>query len=170
MWNYCAMAKTIDEYAIDRNLQLVIEDVRALRNELQRGPDAIASAHLTQLAAGYLVVNRIVLNLAFEAWRDTSEEELKRMCTEARPLDESAARRAFESIGWHLIPLAPEIVRTASVNLIRVSDDNLHMLLRVLEYAKYLADCSEEAVHWHPVLMADRTDQIRQLRESLLAE
>ena len=164
------MTKTIDEYPIDRNLQLVIEDIRALRDELQRGPDAATSAHLTQLAAGYLLVNQTVLNLALEAWRETSEEELKRMCAEARPLDEMGARHRFESTCWHLIPLAPDIVRTAPVNLLRVSDDNLHMLLRALEYAKYLADCSEETVRWHPVLTADRTDQIEQLRESLVAE
>ncbi len=46
------------------------------------------------------------------------------------------------------------------------------MLLRVLEYAQYFAECSGETVNWHPVreLLAGETDQIDELRASLLAE
>ena len=160
------------ERPVDPKLQLVIDDVRALRRELQRGPDEATAAHLTQLAAGYLIVNRPVLDLAFEAWRQTSEEELKQMCAEVRALDESATELDFESTAWHLVPLAPKILRGASVNLIRVDEDDLRMLLRVLEYAQYLADCSGETVNWHPVreLLAGETDRIDKLRAGLLAE
>jgi hypothetical protein len=156
----------------DSNLRLVIEDICALRNELQGAPEEAVAAHLTQLAAGYMVVNRPVLDLAFEAWRQTSEDVLKQMCAEDPLLDDSAAWHAFEPIGRHLVPLAPEILRTASVNLLGVGEDDLHMLLRVLEYAQYLADCSGEIVHWHPVsgLLAGETDRIDELRASLLAE
>ena len=47
-----AVPSVIDGYAIDSNVQLVIDDVRALRRELQRGPDETTAAYLTQLAAG----------------------------------------------------------------------------------------------------------------------
>jgi hypothetical protein len=166
------MTRAISERPVDPNLQLVIEDLRALRHELQGGPDEATAAHLTQLAAGYLIVNRLVLDLAFEAWRETPEDELKQMCTEVRALDESAAEHDFDSIAWHLVPLAPKILLGASVNLIRVDEDDLRMLWRVLEYAQYLTNCSGKTVHWHPVreLLAGDTDRIDELRASLSAD
>jgi hypothetical protein len=166
------MTVAISERPVDPNVQLVIEDIRALRTEMQGAPEGAVAAHLTQLAAGYLVVNRPVLDLAFEAWRQTPEEVLKQMCAEDRVLDDSAAWHAFEPIGRHIVQLAPDIMRGAAVNVLRVDEDDLNMLLRVLDYALYLADCSGETVHWHPVreLLAGETDRIDELRASLSAE
>jgi hypothetical protein len=166
------MMGTADERSIDRNLGLVIEDLRALRKELQGAPEKAVAAHLAQLTAGYLLVNRPMLDLAFGAWRRTPEDELKRICAEVRALDESAAEHDFESTGWRLVSRAPHILRTDSLEWPWVDEDDLRMLLRVLEYAQYLADCSGETVNWHPVreLSAGETDRIDELRASLLAE
>jgi hypothetical protein len=164
------MAGPAGESSIDHNVQLVIDDIRALRHELERGSDEATASHLTQLTAGYLVVNRRVLDRAFAAWRDTSEQQLRQMCAQVRTLDEAAMTHQFEAVARHLIPLAPDILRTASVNLERISEDDLNMLLRVLEYAKYLADCSQEIVRWHPLPLTDAGDRIEQLRDSLPAE
>lgn len=151
----------------DRNVQLLIEDLSALRTRLQTALEEAEAAHISQLAAAYLLVNRPVLELAFAAWRQTPEDTLRQLAAEHRQLDGTGAWHGFEEIAWQLVPLAPEILRGASVNVLRVSEDNLHMLLRVLEYAQYVADCSATTVRWHPLVVNQDTDRIDRLRESL---
>jgi hypothetical protein len=167
VWDDAPMAANAGGRAIDRNVQLLIEDLSGLRKRLQEAPEEAQAAHISQLAAAYLLVNRPVLELAFAGWRQTPEDELKKLAAEHPRLDGTGAWHGFEEIAWHLVPLAPDILRGASVNLLRVSDDNLHMLLRVLEYAQYVADCSAATVRWHPLVANQDTDQIDRLRESL---
>jgi hypothetical protein len=161
------MTEPVEGRSIDENLQLMVEDLRALRRELQRAPEEATQARLSQLTAGYVRVNEPLLELAFETWRQTPEDELRQICSQVRALDESAARHDFESEGWFLVSLAPRILRTASLELIRVDEDHVRMLLRVVEYAQYLADSSGQTVQWHPVPSAGDVDRIEQLLASV---
>jgi hypothetical protein len=89
------------------------------------------------------------------------------MLGQNRALDENAASHDFDSIGGHVIRKASQIMRKPWLGVFWVTEDDLNMLLRILDYAKYLADCSGETVRWHPLPISDAGDRIKRLRESL---
>ncbi len=154
------------------NVQLTLDDIHFLRNAFQDSVgDDERVRQLTQVAAAYIVVNRALIECAFEAWRSTPEERLLEMHKSDITLDGSATVHSFDSIGGHLIPLAKNIVIQDNAGPIEVSDDDLHMMMRVLEYAQHLTDCSTTRVRWHPVeqWLGLRANEVDELRATLVA-
>lgn len=163
----------MDGGASKNNVRLALEDVHFLRNSFQGsvGDDAQLQ-QLTQVAAGYIVVNRALIECAFKAWRTTPQEQLLEMYKADKSLDGSAMVHSFEPIGGHLIPLAHDILLQDGAGPIGIGDDDLHMMMRVLEYAQHLTDCPTQAVRWHPVeqLLGPGATQVDELRASLSTE
>lgn len=138
---------------VDSHLTQVSEDLGVL-GELVRaveGPE-LNSDRKSYAIAIYLVANRRLIDRAVEAWAETQEHELHELEERTVELDFSATHHSFLSIATAALVDAHEVlVHPSTRAFFRTSDDNLHMLDRMIRFAKYLVDTEDFSVAWHPV-------------------
>jgi hypothetical protein len=139
---------------VDKNVELVIDDLFELQRRLQQTPEAHKEERdrLMEIASGYLIANQQLIERAVDAWESTPEDELQRLQGVHRELDGSATVHSVRGIATQALFIARERERSSSIPLLfPISDDDLHMLDRVLEFAKYVVDTSDLSIQWHPV-------------------
>ncbi|MGZ4232394.1 MAG: hypothetical protein ACXVVQ_13340 [Solirubrobacteraceae bacterium] len=134
--------------AVDSNISALIQDLFALQNRVRTANNDA----LQDLINAYLLLNRPIIERGLEAWAAAPEEELKAMLPEHRELDGSATTHSFSSIATDALRHAQQALATSTGrDLLQVTDDNLHMLDRMLEFAKYLARTDDLELQWSPV-------------------
>jgi hypothetical protein len=132
----------------DPNLESLIDDLTALRQAVSANS---ADKHVQDVAAQYLIANRALIERGFGAWLATSEARLGQLDDAEPILDRSAAIHDFEGIGREAMRWAANRDTPGGVLGGAVDDDMLHMLLRVMQYAMFLAETSDLSVQLHPV-------------------
>jgi hypothetical protein len=142
--------------AVDSNITALIDDLFALQDRLRTADDDA----LQDFVNAYLLLNRRIIERALEAWLSTPEEELQALRSEHRELDQSATSHSFSSIATDALRHAQQALATPTGRaLLSVTDDNLHMLDRMLGFAKYLAHTDDLELQWSPVSrMLDNPD------------
>jgi hypothetical protein len=154
---------------VDRNLERLIEDLYALQVRLREVEKNDEQLRLMDFIAAFLIGNSGIIDRAVKAWAETPEAELAALQREHIELDGSAASHDFRKIATRAPESAPLVLAAARRHqFVQFSDDNLHMLDRVLEFAKYLTDTSDLKLRWHPVTEAMRDpaldSQIEEIR------
>jgi hypothetical protein len=139
--------------ASDRNISALIKDLFVLQGRLRGvGGDKVDTL-LTDVINAYLVLNLQIIERGLQAWMATSEGELNAMDDEYGELDYSATMHEFRDIAVQAVVHAPEALTSSTArDLLRVDDDQLHMLDRMLEFAKYLANTDDLTLQWSPVI------------------
>ncbi len=162
--------------AVDTNIRNLIQDLFTLQDRLRRvGDDAPEHDAVFDVVSGYLVVNEPIIHRAVSAWEAASEEELRSLEQEHRELDASATVHSFRDIALQPVTDAPlALASPAARSLLRPDDDELHMLDRVLEYAKYLANTDDLALQWSPVAgvldAPDASALVERVRAQVIAD
>jgi hypothetical protein len=157
---------------VNSPLTQVTEDLSVLR-ELARvggGPDR-DSQYPSQAIAIYLAANRRLIDCAVEAWANTPERELRELQGKTLELDASATRHSFVAIATSSLFKAHETLVNPLPALFQITDDNVHMLDRVVRFANHIIDTQEMSVAWHPVreLLGLPELPVDQAREQALA-
>jgi len=129
---------------VDKLVENLIGDLSTLRRYLLRHPkvDAVTSQ---KLAVQYLLENEALILAGVEAWRSLGEEKRKAMGAQYTELHYSASGNSFHGIATGVLNSArswPDLL----------DEDELHMLQRVLEYAKYSVDSSGFQLKMHPII------------------
>ncbi len=137
---------------VDSNIRDLIADLAVLTNRLREVRDVGGQRRLTLTVSAFLLVNTPIIQRAVEAWDATPEQELKVLDGDHRELDQSATHRAFRDIALEPVRYAHDVLGSpAGLELLGPDDDQLHMLSRLLEFAKYLAQTSDLNLRWSPV-------------------
>jgi hypothetical protein len=128
----------------DKLVENLIGDLSTLRRYLLRNP-RVDAATSQKVAVQYLLENEALILAGVEAWRSLGEEKRKTMGAQYTELHYSAIGNGFYGIA------------TGALNSARswpglLNDDELHMLQRVLEYAKYSVDSSGFQLKMHPII------------------
>ncbi len=126
---------------VDANLQKVVEDFFVLEERLFDESDEEAQV----MAREYLSANDAVIRRGLEAWRGLSEEERSRMEQVHPDLDRSAVHDSF----WSIATSALEDVDDPA-GLKPMMHDDIHMLRRALQFARFVADTSDCTVTMRP--------------------
>lgn len=137
---------------VDRNITLIIEDLGTLQRAFGSNPEGGDRKRLIDVTAGYLVANAGLIEMAVAAWDSTSEADLESLQKQHRELDWNATQRSFRGIA--VSPLRAAEAMIVESGLLDFDEDELHMLERLLEFSKYLADTSALGVEAHPVTLA----------------
>jgi hypothetical protein len=145
---------------VDLNLRDVLDDVRYLLARVRAGDKDVAS-----LAAGYMIVNRPLLDRVLEGWSVTSEREMRAL-QQYPELDYAVAQDAFSRVTAAPLLAAPESVLLGRQG---IGDEDLQMLERVLDYAQYVRDTGPEPPRWHPVADVEPAE-VERLRDSIAAD
>lgn len=135
----------------DTNVSRILADLYELRDRLRESPSDELRDRLVRGGAGYLVMNEALIRQVLDAWSATPDDDLKALAGEYRELDVSASTPKF-------LPVADSSLRFARDSLMHpemvgITDDEVHMLARALEYGKYLTDTSGQEVRWSPITL-----------------
>ena len=97
----------------------------------------------------YLIANSEIIERALDAYRAMPESQRAEMKDQHSELDYSAVSPSFDSLAAN-----PLINAKAGVSVRagwKISNDDLHLLDRALEYAKYVTDTSSMELGMQPI-------------------
>jgi hypothetical protein len=135
----------------DTNVSRILADLYELRGRLRESPSDEMRDRLVRGGAGYLVMNEALIRQALDAWSATPEDDLKALAREYRELDISASTPKFRAIADSSLRFARDSLMHPET--VEMTDDEVHMLARALEYGKYLTDTSGQEVRWSPITL-----------------
>jgi hypothetical protein len=160
------------EPQVDNNLkQAILPDLYYLTSSLRKDK---SDPTVQEVTRDYLLANEKLLMQALEEWRRIPESQRIEMEKRYSELDRSATSDGFWSIVMSPLNLAKSSVEYSSIGPI-FDADNIHMLVRALEYSKYVTDTSSFKVSMHPVepyLQGERNRQFseRPLESEIIAD
>jgi hypothetical protein len=142
----------------DKNLSILIQDLFFLRELIDRTSSQYAESddplslstivediqeakdYLTaqRIFREYVDINQFLIQKGLHAWEKASEQEREQLQATHKELDGSATEPGFKTT-------AESALKSVAMYF-PVTEDQVHMLDRALEYAKYLANCDDSPV------------------------
>jgi hypothetical protein len=122
---------------MDQFVMNVCEDIAAIRSYLQRHN----TERVPEVAIAYLASNYGLIEFLLEqAYTNHSQDERRDLAKAHRELNEASADDDFFDIAKGPLDEARDYWISYDTGDTGLSDDELHQLLRGLEYAKYLSN------------------------------
>ena len=124
------------------NPEKIIADLHSLRRAFSQNDN-----RLIELAIAYLLANKhIIMEYLKMTYKPEREDERRKLAKSHRELDDISADTDF-----HKIAIGPFEYRLEGHGRRLLSDDDLHQIIRGMEYSKYITNDENPRILLHPI-------------------